>query len=211
MDDNGRVADANAATDARWGAISGDRTSDAGVIALGESGDELRALLEEQGALRRVATLVASEGDASRVFAVVTREVGCLLGAHTANMIRFHDDPSATVVGGWSADGVPNVTVGSTVPLDGETAASQVWRTGEPARLDSYDNQHGALAVQLRALGFRCAVGAPVVLAGRLWGAVLVSSMEPEPFPPGAELRIASFAELVGQALANAEALEQLA
>jgi signal transduction histidine kinase len=146
------------------------------------------------------------------VFSIVAEEVGSLLGAHTANMIRFaRDRPRATVVGGWSAGGVANVAVGSTVPLDGDTTAVQVWRTGRPARLDSYDGMRGALAAQLRGFGFRCAVGAPIVLAGRLWGAVLVSSIELDSFPPGAELRITKFAELVGQALANAEAVEQLA
>jgi signal transduction histidine kinase len=49
------------------------------------------------------------------------------------------------------------------------------------------------------------------VLGGRLWGAVIVSSVDPEPFPDGAEQRIADFAELAAQALANAEARAQLA
>jgi PAS domain S-box-containing protein len=176
-----------------------------------QADDELRALAEEQAALRRVAMAVAGAGDARRVFSLVTEEVGRLLGAHTANMIRYEDGPWASVVGGWSAAGVPNVEVGSTVPLDSETTAVQVWRTGQPARLDSYEGLRGELAAKLRSLGFTCAVAAPIMLAGRLWGAVLVSSVNPEPFPPGAEQRIAKFAELVAQALANAEAREQLA
>jgi signal transduction histidine kinase len=173
--------------------------------------DALLAVAEEQAALRRLAMAVASEEDLRRVACVVTEEVGRLLGAHTANMIRYDAGPSATVVGGWSAEGVPNVEVGSTITLDGHTAAAQVWRTGGPARVDSYENLDGELAQQLRELGFRCAVGAPVMLSGRLWGAVMVSSVEPEPFPPGSEQRIAAFCELVAQALANADAREQLA
>jgi PAS domain S-box-containing protein len=172
--------------------------------------DDLRALAEEQAALRRVATAVAGAVEARRVFSLVTEEVGRLLGAHTANMIRYEEGPWASVVGGWSADGVPKVEVGSTVPLDSETTAVHVWRTGQPARLDSYEGLKGELAAKLRSLGFTCAVAAPIMLAGRLWGAVLVSSVNPEPFPPGAEQRIAKFAELVAQALANAEAREQL-
>jgi len=39
----------------------------------------------------------------------------------------------------------------------------------------------------------------------------VVSSMEPEPFPSDAEQRIAYFAELAAQALANAQAREELA
>jgi GAF domain-containing protein len=54
-------------------------------------------------------------------------------------------------------------------------------------------------------------VGAPIKLAGGLWGAVVVSTVEESPFPPGAEQRIADFAELVALALANAEARRELA
>jgi PAS domain S-box-containing protein len=172
---------------------------------------ELRALVAEQAALRRVATLVASEGDQQRVFSAVTEEVGRLLGAHSANMVRYDDGPWATVVGGWSVEGAPVVTVGDTIPLDGETAAVKVRRTGRPARLDTYDGLTGELAERLHRLGFRCAVAAPVVLTGRLWGAVIVSSVRERAFAPGDEDRISSFAELVAQALANAEAREELA
>ena len=54
-------------------------------------------------------------------------------------------------------------------------------------------------------------MAAPIFLDGRLWGAVIVSSVDDEPFPDGAEQRIADFAELAAQALANANAHEELA
>ena len=38
----------------------------------------------------------------------------------------------------------------------------------------------------VRGYGWQAAVGAPVTVEGELWGAVLVSTVEPEPFPPGA-------------------------
>jgi hypothetical protein len=44
-------------------------------------GTAVQALLDEQAALRRVATLVASAGDPARVFSTVTAEVG---GLHPA-------------------------------------------------------------------------------------------------------------------------------
>ena len=49
------------------------------------------------------------------------------------------------------------------------------------------------------------------MLAGRLWGAVIVSTVEPDAVRAGAEQRLADFAELVAVALANAEAREELA
>ncbi len=98
-----------------------------------------------------------------------------------------------------------NVPVGDTVRIDGDTASGRVFRTAAPARIDDYDAIPGALATHLRGLGFRCAVAAPIFLGGRLWGAVIVSSIDPEPFAEGAEQRIADFSELAAQALANAE------
>jgi signal transduction histidine kinase len=100
--------------------------------------------------------------------------------------------------------------VGSRVPTDGDSTAGRIRRTGRAARVDSYD-QPGELFAALREVGLRASVGAPVVVDGELWGAVVVGSTTDTRFPPGAEERLAAFAELVAQALANAEAREQLA
>ena len=43
-----------------------------------------------------------------------------------------------------------------------------------------------------------------------MWGAVIISS-DYEPFPPEAEFRVADFADLAAQAIANAQAREELA
>ena len=53
-------------------------------------------------------------------------------------------------------------------------------------------------------------MAAPVFLGGRLWGAMVVLSVDEQPFPEDAEQRIAYFAELAAQALANAQAREEL-
>ncbi len=171
---------------------------------------DLRRLATEQAALRRVATAVATSTDPRHAFAVVTEEVGRLLGAQSSNMIRFDDDLHATVVGAWNEGDVRNIPVGSTVRMDGDTASARVFRTGAPARVDNYAEVPGELSARLRALGFTSAVAAPVFLSGRLWGAMIVSSVA-EPFPPGAEQRIADFAELAAQALSNAQARADLA
>jgi len=171
----------------------------------------LRTLAGEQAALRRVATAVASGATEEQVFALVTEELGRLLGAQTSNMVRFQPDGTAVVAGEWSAGAVRSVPVGTAVALDGPTVAARILRSGRPERLDSYGSIPGSTAELLRELGYRSGVGAPIVLGGRLWGAVLVSTVEPEPFPVGAEQRIADFAELVALALANAEARRELA
>ena len=145
------------------------------------------------------------------MFAVVTEEVGRLLGAGSANMVRFDEDGvGGTVVGGWSEGGARTVPVGREVRIDGDTVSGRVHRTGAPARID-YTTLEGPPASHLQGLGFLCAVAAPIFLDGRLWGDVIVSSTEADAFPAGAEQRIADFAELAAQALANAQAREELA
>jgi PAS domain S-box-containing protein len=173
--------------------------------------EALRTLAAEQAALRRVATAVASEAEPARVFEVVTEELGRLLGAQTSNMIRYEADGSGVVAAGWSTGGARNVPVGTRVELDGPTVAALIRDSGRPQRVDDYADTRGTTADLLRDLGFRASVGTPIMLGGRLWGAVLVSTVDEAPFPEGAEQRIADFAELISLALANAEARNELA
>jgi len=172
----------------------------------------LHRLADEQAALRRVATAVAAEHQPARLFALVSEEVGRLLEARTAHMFRFDADGTAgTIVGGWAVEPGHVLPVGTRMALDGDTAATRVWRTGRPARMESYAQAEGELAALLRSYGVRSVVAAPIFLGGALWGAVVVSTMDPEPFPEDAEQRISYFAELAAQALANAQAREELA
>jgi PAS domain S-box-containing protein len=174
-----------------------------------ESERSLQRMADEQAALRRVATAVAAEVEPERLFGLVAEEVGRALNARIANILRFNGDGTALTMAAWS-DGADTLPVGTTVPLDGETIAPRIWRTGRPARYDSLDGISGELADALRERGIHAAVGAPVTLAGTLWGAVIISSTG-TPFPPGAEQHVANFADLAAQALANAQAREQLA
>ena len=170
-----------------------------------------RALVEEQASLRRVATLVAAAAEPSRVFEQVTREVALLLGVPGASLVRYDEDPgTATVVGGWSADGRLRLPVASTIDLDGDTVIARVLRSGKPERA-VYVDAGGTLAETLQSAGYRGAVAAPVVVGGRLWGALAAGTRSPESLPQGAERRLGDFAELVAQAIANTDAHEQLA
>jgi PAS domain S-box-containing protein len=172
----------------------------------------LHRLADEQAALRRVATAVAAEHESSQLVALVSEEVGRLLDARTAHLFRFDPDgQGGAIIGGWGLASEHVLPAGTRMKLDGDTAVTRVWRTGRAARMDSYDGAEGELAAQLRGWGVRAVVAAPVFLGGSLWGAVVVSSMDPEPFPEDAEQRISYFAELAAQALANAQAREELA
>ena len=171
----------------------------------------LRSLADEQAALRRVATTVAGEPDEAEVFAVVAEEVGRLLGAESANLVSYQPEGPALMAGAWSAPGMPSVPVGSPVDVDGPTVIARIHRSGTPERVESYEGLPGKTAKIVRDLGFKSAVGAPVKLAGRLWGALIVFTVQDQQFPPDSERRIADFAELVALALANAEARDALA
>jgi signal transduction histidine kinase len=176
-----------------------------------ESLARLQALVDEQAALRRVATLVASDPEPREVFECVCEEVATVLGIEGTNLTRFEDDGTQTVLAGWSVHGTPIFPVSGGVPLEGDAAVPKVSRSGRPERVDDYSQVDGRLAEMIRAAGIASAVAAPIKVAGRLWGAVVATTGRPYSFPPGTEERIASFAELVADALANADAREQLA
>lgn len=178
--------------------------------SLEASRDELRLLLEEQAALRRVATLVAQAATPTEVFASVTEEVGKLLGAPSTRLLHYEADGTATVVAARSDSGV-EIQVGTRLSLEGDNVAAAVLRTGGAARMDSFEEASGAVAALLRQLGIRSAVGGPIVVAGRLWGVMIAAWTELEPLPVDVEARLAQFTELVATAIANADTRAKLA
>ena len=167
-------------------------------------------LADEQAALRRVATLVAREAPAGEVFAAVAEELGRLLDVDATRLVRYEDDDTATVVSTWGrlSEVVP---VGTRLPLGGVNVISTVSQTGRPARIDDYGIATGVISGWGRRLGARSAVGGPIVVSGRVWGAMIVTSRRPEPMPAGTEAWIEAFAELVATAIANIEARSELA
>jgi signal transduction histidine kinase len=171
-------------------------------IANAEARVELRGFAEEQAALRRVATLVARAAPPEAVLAAVTEEAARLLQAHHASMSRFEPDGAMRVAAAWGS----TFPIGTRVSLGGRNVNTQVFETGRPARVDNYDDATGAAAEGARTLGIRASVGVPISVEGRLWGVMFVASTRPEPLPPDTEARLAGFTELVGTAIANAEA-----
>ena len=183
------------------------------LLATAISNTEARAdasrLAEEQAALRRVATLVAHEGSPSEVSAAVAREVAGLLGVENMRMVRYEADATVTVVAEW---GEPDAAfpVGSRLPLGGKNIASQVLRTQRPARIE-YAKATGAIGAYARRMGNRSAVGAPIVVDGRLWGVIVATSPEAGSLRADTESRLENFTELVATAISNTEAREEVA
>ena len=178
-------------------------------IANAEAREELRAVADEQAALRRVATLVAQGAPPATLFATVAEEVGQLFGADSS-LIRYDADGAVTIVGSWSRSGDPLVT-GSRLPLGGENVSTLVFETGRPARIDRYIvDDTSAVTSLARSADARSGAGAPISVEGRLWGAAALTMPSEERIPVGTAERLGDFTELVATAIANAEAQADL-
>jgi signal transduction histidine kinase len=173
------------------------------------SEDAQRSLTAEHAALRRIATLVAGEAASKRVFDQVTEEAAQTIGAPAASLARFDEDDMVTFVSSWSASETLAFPEGSRVPLEGTGVLAAVRETGEPQRIDCYDGRSGQLVERFTSFGYDSATAAPVKLGTQVWGA-LVAAGRRGALPAGAERRLTDFAELVAQALANADAYRKL-
>ena len=174
-------------------------------IANAEAQAGLRRLADRQAALRRVATLVAHEASSEEVFASVLEEAQAALDVSDARLYRFEPDGTGTVVG---SSGVlsQHAPVGTNRPIGGYSTTAMVRDTGRPARIDDFENASGPFAKLVAAAGVRTAVACPVTVDGRLWGAILVSSVHADPLPIDTESRLSEFTELVATAISNADA-----
>ncbi|MDT4935665.1 MAG: hypothetical protein QOK11_3557 [Pseudonocardiales bacterium] len=166
--------------------------------------------------MRRVATLVARGVPPEGVFAAVTEEVGRLLGTGLAGMARYDSDDTVTVLATWAAEGVyggAHPLVPGPWPLEGGDVASTIARTGRPVRIDDYHGVPGRIAAFVRdELGVSSSAGSPIVVEGRVWGALFVHSKQTDrPLPRDTESRLTGFTELVATAIANAESRATLA
>jgi signal transduction histidine kinase len=179
-------------------------------ISNAESRASLSRLAEEQAALRRVATLVARGAPPEAVFTAVTEETGQLLRVEITAMVRYEPDGTSSVVASWGRDAEASLPVGDREPLGGKNLVTIISETSSPARLDHYDGVSGPRVERLAEAGYRSAVGAPIIVQGRLWGAVVAASVAQHALSYDAEARIGSFTDLVATAVSNAETLAEL-
>jgi signal transduction histidine kinase len=172
--------------------------------------DQVSELARRQAALRRVATLVARGVSPSAVFTAVADEVANALRVENCVLVRYLGDDSCELVAAHDKASLDKIPVGVRFPLYGDNVAAMVLRRGTTARIDSHEHAAGPIAAAVRDVGIRSAVGAPIDVDGRLWGAAVIASSGPEPHDPHTEARLADFAELVATAIANAQARDEL-
>jgi signal transduction histidine kinase len=165
-------------------------------IVNAEARRETAALVAEQSALRRIATLVAGGKPQAEVIDAVTADVGNLFGATTVMLVRWEGVlDEVVVVAAWNTRDAPPVEPGSLYHPGHESATIQVLETGFASRSEAED----------------CSlIAAPVIVKAALLGTLTASRSIDDPFPPGAEIRLRSFADLAAQSIANERAQAEL-
>jgi PAS domain S-box-containing protein len=175
-----------------------------------ESREALERLVDEQAALRRVATLVARGVRPYEIFAAVSNEVGRLVGTDSATVIRYDDDGEGIIYVGSASKVNAAFPVGAHWKFQEGMASFEVYRTGRSARSGAHlITVDGPIGDIHRRLSIISAVASPIVVEGRLWGAMAVQSQQP--LPPDTDVRLEKFTELVATAIANADSKSELA
>ena len=170
-------------------------------IVNAEARRETAALVAEQSALRRIATLVAGGKPQAEVVDEVTSAVGKLFGASKVMLVRWEGvQDEVAVVGSWTSRDAPPVEPGTVYHPGHESATIRVLETGLASRSEDPPEQEGACSM----------ISAPVIVKAALLGALTASRPVEHAFPAGAEIRLRSFADLAAQSIANERAQAEL-
>jgi signal transduction histidine kinase/uncharacterized protein YoaH (UPF0181 family) len=178
-------------------------------IANVESREQLSGLLEEQAALRRLATLVAAGASSDEILAATADEVRHVMRVDVAAIARYVSADRILTLQ-WSSDVKFGARQGEVFPLGGTNVATLVAETRQPARIDTYADASGPVGERMKASGFASAVGVPVIVDARLWGVVIVGTGSEDRLAADTEPRLMAFTELLATAIANVESLDRL-
>ncbi|MBV9310201.1 MAG: GAF domain-containing sensor histidine kinase [Solirubrobacterales bacterium] len=178
----------------------------AGTIGNVQARTDLTRYAREQAALRRVATLVARGTTPDEVFDLTTTELSRVLDIPIVTLVKFEEDGTATVLAAASSKPFP---VGTNLTMDGPSVIGLIRETGLPARIETYAGLSGEVAAGLRKAGVQAGYGAPIIVNGKVWGAMAVAEAG-ERSPADVEARLAEFTELEATAISNAQARQDL-
>ena len=162
--------------------------------------DSLRRALNEEAALRRVATLIAREAAPGAVLEAITLEASELFAPAAIQLARYERDGSATILAGSAADRRDGA---SSSALDVSRVLAAVADSGRAARTEE-------VTARVQSTGPGSAVGVPIVVDRATWGALLAVSTDCGAPAANAEARLVEFAELAANAVSNAQARNAL-
>ena len=177
-------------------------------IANSDARHQVSGLLDEQSALRRVATLVAEGASAEELFSAVAQEVAGVIGIPVVGVHRYEADATFTMVG---VAGDTSFTVGSRWPVEDEGLAGMILASGRPARKDDYSTMPGSVGAAVRDDRMVSMVGVPIVVDSSIWGFMVAGGGPGEAIPAGTEEHLARFTELVATAVSNTTMRGELA
>jgi PAS domain S-box-containing protein len=190
----------------QWNCRPGPRPDGLIAAAARDITDSVRRM--GHAALRRVATVVAQGAPPGDVFATVATEIGDLLDADLTLIGRYEPDATFSYL---AAGGRMRTTrlLGDRLKLGGDNLASKILRSGQPESM-SYDDASGPIAEFARQFGLRSAVGTPILVDGRIWGAMFAAWPQPRDISSETMERLCQITELVGAAIANTESRSAL-
>ncbi|MET0699609.1 MAG: PAS domain S-box protein [Mycobacterium sp.] len=160
----------------------------------------------EQAALRRVATVVAQGAAPGKVFAAVADEIADLLHADLTLIGQYELDASFVYLaagGSMPVSKLPALS-GDRLLLGGDNLATKIHTSGKPESISYDDEASGPIGTFARGLGLRSAVGTPIVVDGKIWGAMCACWPHVREISVETMERLSQVTELIATAIGNA-------
>ena len=111
----------------------------------------------------------------------VSAECARVLEVNASSVWRYEGDDTATVVGRYNRDGIDTFPLGARLYVDETTSIGLARETAAPARVEDWGTAEGESPELMLRIGYRSTVAAPIIVAGKLWGAVTIGSADPLP------------------------------
>ncbi len=162
--------------------------------------DRAQQLADEQGSLRRVATAVVGGEPAERIYHLAAEESARVLGSGLAEILRVDGEAGAIVMGSWADHEGGSHPPGTAIEIVSDGVVSRALATNEPVSVDRHPSDSA-----IARLGYSSSIVAPVRVAGRTWGVLLVAAAEPTRLSAQDEQRLDTFGDLLATSIASIE------
>lgn len=159
-----------------------------------------QGLAAEQAALRRVATAAIDADSADGFYQLVAVEVGQLLRAGGAGILRLDDPGAARILGSWARDAARQFDIGDRFPIAAGTEFARAVERGVPLRAGTH-----ASDTALGSLGYQSSITVPISVGGRAWGLLTIVADGVDELTAEHERRLVEFAGLIATAVTSFE------